>query len=290
MDTITHTLMGLTIYGAAKKKEMAPDMKRALLAAAVIGSQIPDIDAVVRLTEKGSIMYQMWHRGLSHSIFMAPVWALLIYSICYLIWRRKDKIIFYFALLNIYIHICFDSLNAWGTGLLEPFSSLRVTFGVIPIVDFLIWVVILAGFLLIRFKKSFQGYKVWRTVWIVIALHVTVQGMQGYIIHQEAKAHYSESAMSAGFVPWHFSVIGKNGTVVDIYDKTVWSEKKITDTLYSSEDADLKPLFAKNPRAEVLMSWSPFVVIVNNDEKLGIYDPRFYRNGQSFLFQYISKK
>ncbi|SNS40315.1 hypothetical protein SAMN05446037_100999 [Anaerovirgula multivorans] len=30
-----------------------------------------------------------------------------------------------------------------------------------------------------------------------------------------------------------------------------------------------------------------FVVVVEDDKRLGIYDPRFYRNGESFLFQYI---
>ncbi|MFZ5967455.1 MAG: metal-dependent hydrolase [Bacillota bacterium] len=289
MDSITHTLLGLTTYGTVKKKEMEPEMKKALWTAAVIGSQIPDIDAVMQLTEKGSVMYQMWHRGLSHSIFMAPIWASIIYFACYIIWRKKDKSIFYLALLNVSIHIGSDSLNAWGTGLLEPFSSIRVTLGVIPIVDLVIWGVILIGFLVTKLKKHFPRYKVWRMVWTVILLHVTLQSIQGYIVHQEAKAYYKETAMSASFVPWHFSVIGKNNAVIDIYEKTIWGKKIIKNTLYSREEADLKPLFSENPRAEVLLQWAPFVVIVDDDERLGIYDPRFYRNGESFLFQYINK-
>lgn len=290
MDSITHTLFGLTTYGAAKKKETPSATKKALFVAAVAGSQIPDIDVVVQLTEKGSIMYQMWHRGLSHSIFMAPIWALLIYSICYLIWRRKDKIIFHMALLNVFIHIGFDALNSWGTGLLEPFSSVRVTFGVIPIVDLLIWAIILIGFVLIKLKKSYPRHKAWRTVWMAILLHVVVQGAQGAMIHQDAKKYYEEVAMSASFIPWHFSVTGKTSHIVEIYDKTIWDEKKTKEIIYSKEEVDLQPLFAANPRAEILIQWSPFVVIVEDDERLGIYDPRFYRNGESFLFQYTKKE
>jgi len=33
--------------------------------------------------------------------------------------------------------------------------------------------------------------------------------------------NYEKSAISAGFVPWNFSVIGKNDDVVEIYSKTV---------------------------------------------------------------------
>lgn len=289
MDSITHTLLGLATYGAVKKDNMPTKTKKSLLFAAVAGSQIPDIDFLLQLTKRGSVMYQMWHRGLSHSIFMAPLWAFLIYFICSRICKTKDKRIFYLALINVFIHIGSDSLNAWGTGLLEPFSSLRISLGYIPIVDFVIWTILLTGFILTKVKKIYPKHKIWRIVWVMILVHVTVQGIQGHIIHQEATAYYEKSALSAQFIPWHFSVVGKNEEFVDIYNKTIWSDKKISNTLYSKENADLQPLFERNPRAAVLMQWAPFVVVVEDDEKLGIYDPRFYRRGQSFLFQYINK-
>lgn len=293
MDSVTHTLFGLTTYAAINKnnnqKEISSETKKALFVAAVVGSQIPDIDVLLKLTEKGTIMYQMWHRGLSHSILMAPIWSLLIYALCYLIWRKKDKSLFFLALLNNFIHIGFDSLNAWGTGLLEPFSAFRVTLGVIPILDLVIWGIILVGFLLVKLKKFLPNYKAWRVVWLVILLHVTIQGAQGYLIYQDAKGYYEKLAMSSSFFPGYFSVIGKNSDVVEIYDKAIWREKKIREILYSNEEADLHPLFAKNPKAEVLMQWSPFVVVVEDEQRLGIYDPRFYRNGESFLAEFINK-
>jgi inner membrane protein len=295
MDSVTHTLFGLTTYAAINKnqrenqKEIPLETKKALFVAAVLGSQIPDIDVLLKLTEKGTIMYQMWHRGLSHSILMAPVWSLLIYVLCYLIWRKKGKGLFFLALLNNFIHIGFDSLNAWGTGLLEPFSSFRVTLGVIPILDLVIWAIILVGFLLVKLKKLLPSYKAWRMVWLVILLHVTFQGVQGYLIYQDAKPHYEKLEMSSSFFPGHFSVIGKNSDVVEIYGKSIWNERKIKEILYSNEEVDLHPLFAGNPRAEVLMQWSPFVVVVEDEQRLGIYDPRFYRNGGSFLAEFINK-
>ncbi|AFS77572.1 membrane-bound metal-dependent hydrolase [Gottschalkia acidurici 9a] len=290
MDSITHTLMGLTVYGTVKKKDIDPKVKKSIFVASAVGSQIPDIDMILQLTEKGRLMYQMWHRGVSHSLIMAPIWALVIYAICYLIWKVKDKMIFCIALLSVFLHIGFDSLNTWGTGIFEPFASTRVSLGLIPIVDVVIWVIMLIGLIFTKVKKSYPKYKIWRIVWIVIFIHVAIQSVQGQIIHNEAKLFYEKSAISASFVPWNFSIIGKNGDTVEIYSKTVWTEKKKIQILHSKEETDLTPLFAENLKAEVLAQWSPFVVIIEDQNKLGIYDPRFYRNGSSFLFEYVEKK
>ncbi len=92
-------------------------------------------------------MYQMWHRGITHSIFAVPIFAILLCLLCYLIWKVKDRRIFYVGLLSVLIHNTSDLFNAWGTGYFEPFSSIRVTFGVIPIVDLVVWSLILVGYI-----------------------------------------------------------------------------------------------------------------------------------------------
>jgi inner membrane protein len=289
MDTVTHTLFGLTTYAAIDKTDKPPPLKKALLLSSLIGSQIPDSDIVLNLTEKGKIMEQMWHRGITHSFFMTPIWALLIYFICFLIWKRKDKIIFYAALVNVLIHIGFDGLNTWGTGLIEPFSSARISLGIIPIIDFVIWTIFLSAFIVSKIKKNLPRYQVGRFAWLLIAIHVAIQGIQGFIFFQEAKGKYEEAALSAGFIPSHFQIIGKNDDVVEIYNTSLWGGAGQKEIIYSAEDADLTPLFAENPKAKVLETWSPFVVIVDDDERLGLFDPRFFRNGESFLFEYIEK-
>ncbi|MFC0470092.1 metal-dependent hydrolase [Halalkalibacter kiskunsagensis] len=288
MDTITHTLFGLTTYGAINKNEMNEKTKRALLFSSLVGSQIPDIDVIANVTETGRIMEQMWHRGLTHSFFLVPMWALIIYAIAFLIWKRKDKLIFFIACLNVFIHNASDALNAWGTGVFEPFSQVRVTFGVIPIVDFVIWVAILLGFLIIRVKKEILRHKIWRIVWCFILIYVAVQSIQGYIILNEANEGYEQVALSASFVPSQFTVIGKKEQTINLYSANIWSKNRLLETVISSEEASLEPLFEKNPKAVVLMEWAPFVVVVETDERLGVYDPRFLRNGESFLFEYIT--
>lgn len=289
MDTITHTLFGLTLYGAIDKRKMDPKLKKSLFFTTLVGSQIPDIDVVSSLTETGKIMSQMWHRGLTHSIFLIPIWPLLIGWICNLIWKRKDSIIFLMGMISVLIHIGSDALNTWGTGLLEPFSSIRVSIGVIPIVDFIFWIVIAVGWLASFLMKRGSTHNMLRIVWAVIVLHVIVQSAQAYIIKQQVDDSYEEIAISAEFVPTQFQVFAKKTENVDILQASIFAKPKLVQKLSSKDDTDLRPLFAENPRAKVLYAWSPFVVIINDNKRLGIYDPRFYRNGESFLAEYMEK-
>lgn len=289
MDTITHTLFGLTIYGAIDKRVFQPDLKKSVLVAAVIGSQIPDSDIIINLTETGKIMSQMWHRGLTHSVLMAPFWALLIWWMCGLLFKRKDALIYKISLVAVIIHIGSDALNAWGTGLLEPVSSVRVSIGAIPIVDLVFWAAILAGWLGAFFLKRWPSHYMLRAAWVVMTIHVLVQSVQVYAIHREMSEHYEEIAVSASFIPGKFQAFGKLPGKVEIFESSLFSGRSHVETLQSDDDANLALLFEKNPRAEVLYAWSPFVVVVNNEQILGIYDPRFYRNGESFLAEYIEK-
>jgi inner membrane protein len=287
MDTITHTLFGLAIYGAFKKDPEAKKYNRALLVTAIGASQIPDIDVISKWWDTQGL-YQMWHRGITHSVFLTPLWALLFFLLAWSFFRIKDKRLFFISWLAVFIHITSDLFNAWGTGFFEPFSQVRITFGTIPIINLVFWVVILVAFMIAR-KKNSSSYKVYRIAWLVMAIHVVAQSLYGYFIYQQYENKYEQIALSADFVPFNFSVIGKKEGKVDIIDTSFFKEDQIRITLQSNEKADLDLLFKKRPEAKTLYQWAPFVVIVDDEKYLGLYDPRFYRDGQSFLFEKIEK-
>jgi len=288
MDTITHTLFGLVLYGAVDKREWTKPARRALLFTAVAGSQIPDIDVISGLWDTAG-RYQMWHRGLTHSVFLVPVWAAILYFLAKLFWKEHvRKGLFGLGLLAVFIHDTSDLFNAWGTGYFEPFSNRRVTFGTIPIASPLLWLIMLAGYLLVRYKRlNRPSHTVYRAVWGLMALHVLLQSIQGYALYHEAKGRYAQVALSADFVPGSFTIIGKQGSDVVLERKSLLGGTETVARLESREQADLERLFASNPKAKTLVEWSPFVVVVDDGQRLGVYDPRFYRNGQSFLFEYM---
>lgn len=294
IDTITHTLFGLTLYGSVKNKEsMEKKDKIAFFVTAVGASQIPDIDVISKLWDTEGL-YQMWHRGITHSIFLTPIWALLFYVICRYFLKVSNKKIFYLGLLAVVIHNTSDLFNAWGTGYLEPFSSIRITFGTVPIIDFTVWIILLITWLFVKWKKNRSNrpiypYPYYRVALCIIAVHFAVQTIQGYLVAKPFYEQYEQVALSASFIPWDFQVIAKKDGVVDIYSDNLFVQPEKSATLESKENADLDLLFSQRPEAKTLYEWSPFVVVVDDGEKLGIYDPRFYRNGQSFLFEYIEK-
>lgn len=286
MDTITHTLFGLSLYGAADKQEMTKQERRALLFTTVVGSQIPDADVISRLWDTEG-MYQMWHRGITHSIFLVPLFALLIYLVVRLLFRVNDFRYFKWALLAVFIHNTADVFNAWGTGYLEPLSSVRVTFGVIPIVDVVYWLILLVAWLIAR--KRQQGFVIYRYAWLAIVVHIAIQSAQGAYLYQQYKTDETEVALSASFIPTQFTVVTKQGETVSLYQDAVYQDPVLTNRLMSADETDLTPLFEANKEARTLKEWSPFVVIVNEDNRLGLFDPRFYDGESSFLYEYVER-
>ncbi len=291
MDTVTHTLFGLTLYGAVDKSQMTRSEKRALLFATLTGSQIPDIDVISAWWDTVG-RYQMWHRGITHSILLVPVWAAVIAGMVKGIFKVKGWLWLGIAAIAVFIHDTSDIFNAWGTGYFEPITAARLTFGTIPIVDLVFWTLMLVGWLTAKFGKhllKWPSHKIFRAVWLLMALHIGFQTLQGSYLVNTHKSDYEQVALSADFVPGVFTLIGKQGDEVILKKGSVWSELNTVVTLTSHEDADLDQLFTENPKAKTLVEWSPFVLIVDEGKTLGVYDPRFYRNGQSFLFEKIER-
>ncbi|WP_214823677.1 metal-dependent hydrolase [Exiguobacterium algae] len=286
MDTITHTLFGLTLYGAADKRELQQHEKRALFVTTLVGSQIPDSDVISRLWDTEG-MYQMWHRGITHSIFLVPIFAFLIYILVRLLFRVTDSRYFWWALLSVFIHNTSDLFNAWGTGYFEPVSDVRVTFGVIPIVDFVFWMIFLVTWLLAR--KRDVRHHVYRYGWAALVAYVLIQSAQGTYLYQSYADEHDEVALSASFIPTRFTVITKTGENVSLYQDSVYQDAALKYELMSDEQVSLEPLFEANKEALTLSEWSPFVVIVANEERLGVFDPRFYDGESSFLYEYIER-
>lgn len=287
MDTITHTLFGLSLYSSIHKEDMNKREKMAYLFTSIGASQIPDSDVISQMWDTEGL-YQMWHRGITHSIFLTPLWAFMFFLISVVFFKVKDKRLFFIGWLAVVIHNTSDLFNAWGTGYLEPFSNIRITFGTIPIIDFVIWFLIAAAYLFSRKNKGKRPIY-FRIAWSLIALHIALQSIQGIYFYQKYSQSDGQIALSAGFVPSTFQIITKQDSTITIYEDGIFQQGKKLFVLESKENADLDYLFSKRQEAKTLYEWSPFVVIVDDGKQLGVFDPRFYRNGQSFLFEYITR-
>ncbi|MGM9987801.1 MAG: metal-dependent hydrolase [Bacillaceae bacterium] len=287
MDTISHGLIGLAMYGAVNKTNLTKKEKTAFVLTAVIANQIPDIDVIASVTETGAIMQQMWHRGLTHSLFLVPIWTLFIYVIIRAIFKIKDKRLFFLALIGVLTHDILDGFNTWGTGLFEPFSKARITLGTISIVDFVFWAIFIGAFFIAR--KRPNNHRIYRQGFMLMAGYIFLQSAVGLYYLDNVGKSAEQATLSASFIPFDYKVISKKEDIVTVTQASLWRKEKVVQTIVNDSTIDLDALNKVNPKINVLRQWSPFVVAFQDNDKMGIYDPRFFVNGESFLTETVKK-
>lgn len=283
MDNATHALIGYALY-AASKSQVQENHKKWYAGAAILGTEIPDIEAFTMLW--GNDVYLIWHRNFTHSILFTPIMALLAIGILSIFSRKRNiswKRMYFLALGGVTSHWLFDYFNQWGTGLFEPFLQERYSLGILPIVDMVLLVIFALGFVLRRKKGSRKAF---RAVWAMIFLYLIIQGGQNLWIRQEIAPYYEQHVVSADFIPGQFHVIGKSGEKVEIYQRSLFAEGKKT-ILKGINDPSIISSVLQDEEAKAIAWFSPFyLVMVEEDgpqERAILLDPRFYRNGSSFL-------
>ncbi len=137
MDNITHSLTGAVAAKVLTSSSgIVPGQHhRTLFWLTVVCANLPDIDAALRLfTDYFS--YVMHHRGLTHSLVFAPVFALLPAAITYKLGSVKNfRLLWSFALIGICVHIFFDLITTFGTRILYPLSDKRFALDWMFIID-----------------------------------------------------------------------------------------------------------------------------------------------------------
>lgn len=133
MDSLTHATLGACIGKLILGKPLG---RKAVLWGAV-AQNLPDIDGLANLwlpVSEGLLA----HRGLTHSL---PVGIVAAGGFAWLAhrWHRSSGVSvrqwFIFFAVQLCIHDLLDTTNAYGTGLLEPFSHERFSVHLLYILD-----------------------------------------------------------------------------------------------------------------------------------------------------------
>ncbi|WP_053361704.1 metal-dependent hydrolase [Bacillus sp. FJAT-27251] len=147
MDTGTHVVMGLALGGLATLDPVVSSSSAtatAVLAATVIGSQIPDIDTVLKL--RNNAVYIRNHRGITHSIPAVILWPLMVTGAVYFFQPEANLFhLWLWSFLAVILHVFVDIFNAYGTQALRPFSAKWLALGVINTFDPFIFAIHIAG-------------------------------------------------------------------------------------------------------------------------------------------------
>jgi len=198
VDTLTHALSGALLGRAMASPEPRPAAlstgRRMLVGAAA--AAFPDLDFVT--TYFSPLSYLHNHRGVTHSVLMLPLWALLIALIFAALWRWKPGWRTYYgiAAAGLAAHIVGDLITAFGTMVFAPLSDARYALSATFIIDLWFTGIILAGL---------AGCMVWRssrapavTGFAVLAVYVgfqlVVQQRAVDFGEQYAKSHGMEQA------------------------------------------------------------------------------------------------
>jgi len=153
MDTLTHALSGMLVSRASyQKNDQLPLWLRSWVGFLV--GAFPDIDFISRFF--GIAAYLNIHRGITHSILMIPIWALLLSWLVAKLTRDKYhwRLFLPVCLLSLSIHIFADVITAYGTEVFAPISHVRISIPTTFIIDLYFTGIILIAILFSAFIRK----------------------------------------------------------------------------------------------------------------------------------------
>lgn len=147
MDTITHGIAGALISKAAfGGRDLFPPTsmgKRRLATwALMLGAIFPDSDVLRDFFSRDPLLMITWHRSITHSLLMLPIWSVLLAALMGATtrWRKWEAPSFLmltglFA-VGILSHILLDLVTTFGTMIWSPLDWSRPAWDLLFIVDF----------------------------------------------------------------------------------------------------------------------------------------------------------
>jgi len=159
MDTITHGIAGALIGKALFRGEdlfASHPMNRGRIItwSLMLGAIFPDSDVIRDFLSSDKLLIVTWHRSLTHSLVLLPLWALLLAGITRAFASRRNWEAPSFAALSaiyaagILSHILLDLVTTFGTMIWSPLQWSRPAWDLIFIVDFTLTAILLVPQLL----------------------------------------------------------------------------------------------------------------------------------------------
>jgi len=138
-------LSGALLARATSSKDAPPHSIPRRIAAGFFACAAPDLDYLVSFV--GPVEYLVTHRGVTHSVVLLPLWALLYSWVLAKILRepRGWRALYGITALALAAHIAADVITSYGTMVFAPFSDWRAAIGTTFIIDLWFSGIILAG-------------------------------------------------------------------------------------------------------------------------------------------------
>lgn len=158
MDTLTHALSG-ALAGRLLARRPAADRVTAtppvwqMVTVGTVAATFPDLDFLLGFISE--LAYLRGHRGVTHSLVMLPLWALLVAWAMASLFSAFGRVrgtprfswqsYYLVACVAIFVHIVGDLITQFGTMILAPLSDRRFGLGTTFIIDLGVSGIIVAG-------------------------------------------------------------------------------------------------------------------------------------------------
>lgn len=215
MDLFTHFVIPFALL-AALRRPMAERL------AAGIGGWAPDFDTLLAWTQfVDDRFYFLGHRGLSHSLLGAPIFALVVLALlCLPAWERRwpKMAVWRFTLPTVliamaasYTHLILDYLTVWGIPPFYPWSLERYSLnwffysvsGAILVSGWIVWR-LWRGI----WKGTWDDRHLWKGL-AVLAVVVVVSGTIRYVSHPDVPPG---TQTQPGSLEWQWRAYTRNET------------------------------------------------------------------------------
>lgn len=260
MDTGTHFAMGIGLGGLATLDPALSDpiTAQAVVIGAIIGSQAPDFDTILKL--KNNAVYIRNHRGITHSIPAVLLWPILISGGIYLLIPQVNLLhLWLWTFLAVFLHVFVDIFNAYGTQALRPFTNKWVALGIINTFDPFIFISHLIA-ICIWIYTGEPGF-VFLSLYIVTVFYYLARGYSKKIVRQAVLNKIPDAqkiiiSPTYRYNRWHIAVETKDKYYVA---KAVGTYIEVLDVFKNIPVPDSSLVFAakKDENLSAFLSFSP---------------------------------
>jgi inner membrane protein len=206
MDNLTHSLTGALAAKIIDHSENLPEeliqQKKKIFWLLVLTANLPDIDVIAGFFGD-SIFSTQHHRGVTHSLLFAPMFAILPAAVFYLLFKMKSfKALWTISLIGTLLHIFFDLITPFGTQILAPFSTARYTFDMMFIVDLFFTSMLLITLFVGKFFKQ-RARLIYLVGSTAVLLYLSVEAIN----HQLASNRVEDALRQTGIIPTKISAL-----------------------------------------------------------------------------------
>ncbi len=204
MDPLTHAVTGAAIGQSLVRRPLSPSL---VLWLALLG-MAPDLDYVLLFFS--DIAYLRFHRWVTHSLLLLPLWSWLFYCLAPNRLRKQSPHLYLMIALVLLSHIVLDLATSFGTMIWSPLSDQRLSWDLLFIIDPLFTACLLMPMLLGLKLKRFRRH----CSTIGLALAGLYLGMAAFH-HQQAVQlakkgrpdALEHAALPLPFSPFHWRLI-----------------------------------------------------------------------------------